>query len=234
MRSGGWRPKPTRRREPARGRGGGAGGRPTALPRTPCSNPPGPEHSRDRTAADPPGSRGRGQRRPVPVRRRDQGAGRAGHLGGLAACPRAASRRGRRPGPSLRHPRRADRGRQRRGAAPPRRGHAAAHRRHHGGGRGTRAWRTGRCCTAGPPSATPTPPTRCSARCGPRPWPRAGRTPWSRPSGCWPPARSASPRPTSTPSWCRWPRALGPGAPLYVVETRPAAPPGTRRRAGAG
>ena len=35
-------------------------------------------------------------------------------------------------------PRRADRGRQRRGAAPPRRGHAAAHRRHHGGGRRAR------------------------------------------------------------------------------------------------
>ena len=78
----------------------------------------------------------------------------------------------------------------------------------------------GRCCTAGPPSATPTPPTRCSARCGRRPWPRAGRTPWSRPTrllaadeiGLAPANEHAVVVPMAT--------ALGSGAPLYVVENQ--------------
>ena len=99
-------------------------------------------------------------------------------------------------------------------------GHAAAHRGHHRGRRRSRPGGAGRCCTAGPPSATPTPPTRCAARCAPRPWRKAGRTAWSRPTtrlaageiGLAPANEHRVVVPMAT--------ALGASAPLYVVENQ--------------
>ena len=176
--------------------------------------------TRDRTAADPPGPGGRGQRRPVPVRRRDQGAGRAGHLGGLARARGRPAGRGRRPGPALRHPRRADRGRQRRGAAPARRGHAAAHRRHHRGRRGARAWRGRTLLHCGPAIgyADAPDPLRRSMRAAAvaEGWADSLEQADARLAreeiGLAPANEHAVVVPMAT--------ALGPGAPLYVVENQ--------------